>query len=55
MTKKYKRPTKCQECGGKIGLFIFGHTAGEHFCSGECQMADDKRTRGARVKEALKA
>lgn len=50
-----KRPTECQECGGKIGLFIFGHTAEEHFCSSECQMADDKGTRETRAKEALKA
>jgi len=33
-----KLPTKCQNCGGEIGLFRYGHTPDEHFCSSKCQM-----------------
>lgn len=40
--KSKRLPTKCQHCGEKIGLFRYGHTADEHFCSGECQMGAKK-------------
>ena len=37
--KRSKRlPKKCQNCGGEIGMFRYGHTESEHFCSAKCQM-----------------
>ena len=43
----------CQECGGEI-IFPYGHSPGEYFCSGECQMAADKKQKEKWAKEALK-
>ena len=33
----------CQICYGPIGLFKYGHTASELFCSGECQEVNMRR------------
>jgi len=44
----------CQHCGGKIGLFTYGHTAEEHFCSAKCQMAKHTKNMEKIAKEALR-